>query len=80
MAEALRGMEREAIRSAKQGSLAVNQEDRVRIVRDQAEGVHQAPQFRQKGVGRAVDTACDAPPGGAPCHTGGKGAVQPGAV
>ena len=44
-AKALRCVAREAICGSEQCSLAVDQEDCVRVVRDQAEGVYKAPKF-----------------------------------
>ena len=75
-AKALCCVAREAICSSEQCSLAVDQEDCVRVVRDQAEGVYKTPKFGEEGVGRAVNPAGEAPPGGAAGHAGGKGAVE----
>jgi hypothetical protein len=75
-AKALRCVAREAVGGSKQRPLAVDQENCVRVVRDQAESVYQAPEFGEEGVGRAVNPASEAPPGGTAGHTGGEGAVE----
>ena len=79
-AEALRRVLREAVSGPEQSALAVDQEDSRVVAWDQAERVHQAPQFSQEGVGRPVYPARDASPGRSTGNAGCEGAVEAGAV